>query len=422
MRKLKCTAIAAGVMFMFYVQTAEAGSVDMEALQQKMDQIVYQNKMLTQKMAVMQEEIQALKAAEAQQEAAIEAATAIAEEASEGLVSSINENISLSGAIEVEMGWAEDFDGGEESDIALATAEIAIEAQVTEWGIGVMVLEWDDEDDKITVDEAFINIGNTEKYPIYTQIGRYVTPFGLYDGNTISDPLTKEVFKTKEDALLVGAEVNGINGNFFIFNGDTNEGGGDDNIGHWGVNLSYSEENDTVAFNAGIGYLSSVFDSGGLTGAAEDLKSDADAVGSGITYVDDSSFLNADDVGGAAINAGLRIADFVFVAEYITALEDHETIYTSGGGFTAQPVAYHIEAGYNFNIGDHASLVSLAYSGTDDLGGLFPESRIAVNLGVELFDGVNLGLEYTHDEDYDVAEGGTGENANSVLTQLAYEF
>ncbi len=420
MKIKQLTAGATGLAFMICSATAMAGSTDMEALQQKIDQIVHQNQQLTKKIAVMEAEMQAMKAA---QQEAVSAPPVVIEEESEGLASQINKNVSLSGAIEVEMGWAEDFEGGEESDISLATAEIALEAQVTEWATALMALEWDDEEDKIAIDETFITIGNTERYPLYTQVGRYVVPFGIFDGNTIADPLTKEVFETKEDAILVGAEYEGFQGGLYIFNGDTNDGGGDDHIGQWGVNLGYGMENDTLAFDASIGYINSVIDSDGLTGVVEEIQSEADDMGA--SYDPDSNFLNTDDVGGVAINAGLRIADFVFLAEFITATEDYETRYAIMGipmSVEVQPLAYHFEAGYNFILGEYPSLISLAFSGSDDLLGYLPENRFAVDFGIELFEGVGLSFEYIYDQDYDESEGGTGESANGFLTQLAYEF
>lgn len=122
---------------------------------------------------------------------------------------------------------------------------------------------------------------------------------------------------------------------------------------------------------------------------------------------------------------GIRISEFVFLAEYITAIEDYKTQYIPMGSpvhIEAQPNAYHLEAGYNFSIVDHATLFSVAYSGTDDLQGYLPESRLAMGLGIELFEGLSLGLEFIHDEDYEESKGGTGESANGFLTQLAYEF
>lgn len=414
-------SLVAGFALLFSSPAVHAADTDIEQLQEQIKQVVEQNQQLTMKLADMEAKLQAM-----QSNQKVETEATASEEASEsdsGLLTKINQHVSLSGAIEVEMGWSEDFEGGEESDITLATAEIALETQITEWDSGLLALEWDDEEDKITIDEAFITLGNTDKFPLFVQVGRYVTPFGLYDGNTIADPLTKEAFETKEDALLVGAEVAGFQGSLFIFNGDTNEGGGNDHIGQWGINLGYGMEHNGMEVTANLGYVNSVMDADGLTGILEDLQSEADA--SGAFYDPDDSFLTADNTGGIAFNAGIRVANFVFLGEYITAVEDFTTrtfLMGTRSILDIQPSAYHLEVGYSFTIGDYPALVSAAYSGTDDLMGLLPESRLALDFGIELFEGTSLTFEYAHDEDYDVADGGTGESADSFTTQAAYEF
>jgi len=62
------------------------------------------------------------------------------------------------------------------------------------------------------VDEAFIIIGNTQRFWLFGKFGRMIAPFGISTGDpvadvlTLDDPLTIEVFETKEDAILIGFE------------------------------------------------------------------------------------------------------------------------------------------------------------------------------------------------------------------------
>lgn len=306
----------------------------------------------------------------------------------------ISKYVSFGGAIEVEAGWSEDFDGVSSSSIDLATAEFAFEAQVSDWATGVMAIEWDGDEDKLSVDEAFIFIGNTDEAPVFLQAGRYVVPFGIYEGNTISDPLTKEAFETKEDAVLVGFESSGFYANGYVFNGETNEGGGDDTIEHFGGNLGYRLNNDDMAFGASVDLISSVFDSDGLTDGFPDS-------------------MESDYASGLAVHAIFGMAGFGIIGEYITALDEVDGV---------EPKAWQVEGFYEMEIGGKGVIFSLGYSETDDLGGVLPESRIAAVVGVGLLEEVGLTFEYTHDEDYDVSEGGTGEGADAITVQLAYEF
>lgn len=320
----------------------------------------------------------------------------MAEELAEEPLAKLKEHITLGGTIEVEAGWSEDFEDSSESDITLATAEIGVEAKITEWAIGTLNLEWVDEDDKISVDEAYITLGGTEKIPATLKAGRYFLPFGVFETKAVSDPLTLEAFETKEDAVMAGFAVAGVHGGIYVFNGDTNEGGGDDKIEHYGAHLGYTLENDELIINAHLGYLSSVVDSDGLS---ENLD------------------LEADYVGGLAAQASGTFAGVTLTGEYISAIDD----YQPANSTDSKPSAYHLEAGYSLELG-LPLFVALSFSGTEDLAGILPESRATVVAGVDLVEGLGLKIEYSHDTDYDAAEGGTGEESDAVVVQLAYEF
>ena len=305
-----------------------------------------------------------------------------------------NEYVSFSGAIEVEASWSEDFDNVTASSIDLATAEFAFEAQVVDWATGLMAIEWDGDEDKLHIDEAFINIHNTGETPVFLQVGRFIVPFGLYEGNTLSDPLTKEAFETKENAAMVGLEFNGFYTNAYVFNGDTNEGGGDDTIEQFGANLGYRLENDNMIFDTSMDFINSVFDADGLTdGFPDSMESDYSP--------------------GVAVHATVNAYGIGLIAEYITATDEVDGV---------EPAAWQLEGFYETELANHGVIFSLGYSGTDNLGGTLPESRIAAIIGVTLFEGGALTFEYAHDKDYSIDEGGTDETADTFTTQLAYEF
>lgn len=391
--KKKITVAALATTLLFAGASNQVFASDVE-----LDQIKGQVKLLSQQNQQLMDRIASL---EKHDQAVLEDSAGVETEEN-NMLSYMNDHVNFSGTIEVEAGWSEDFEGVSESSIDLATAEFAFEAGLTDWALGVMAIEWDGDEDKLTVDEAFINLGGTEVFPVYFKGGRYVVPFGVYDGNTITDPLTSEAFETKEDAVTVGSAFGPITVDAFIYNGETNEGGGDANIEQFGGALGYAFGNDSVAMEAHVGYSSSIVDSDGLQ---EEFD------------------VEADYVGGVALQGALRAAGAVFIAEYVTAVEDYEsTDELTGEAVSAQPSAYQLEAGYNFDLGKFPSLVTLGYSGSSDLGGILPETRLMAVLGVELSDGIGVNLEYAHDTDYDEDDGGTGEEADSVIAQLYYEF
>lgn len=142
-----------------------------------------------------------------------------------GLGSNINEFVTFGGTLEVLSGWEEDFQRNSDQFLRLNTAELDFEIRVGDWVQGSMILEYNDgadtlfpttTDDEATVDRlnidtAFLTLGDVERWWPYASVGRMIVPFGISTGNpvadvlTLNDPLTLEIFESKEDAILVGA-------------------------------------------------------------------------------------------------------------------------------------------------------------------------------------------------------------------------
>lgn len=308
----------------------------------------------------------------------------------------LQEYLTLSGTIEVEAGWSEDFAGTGESQISLATADLGLEVAPLDWLTATLALTWDDEEDTVTVDEAYLLLGDTETLHLLLQAGRFYLPFGTFEANTISDPLTKEAFEIREDALMVGYSLAGFSVAGYVFNGDTNEGGGDDQIEHYGVHFGYELTDSPVTVSVDSGYISSIMDT-------DTLSEDAD--------------LEADYVGGVFAQAVVGVAGFSFIAEYITAIDDYEPAEAE----SRKPTSFHLEGAYSVELGLPLTF-ALSYSQSNDLAEIVPETRVAAAVGVELADGLSTTFEYCHDTDYEVTDGGTGEEGDSVTLQLAYEF
>jgi hypothetical protein len=141
------------------------------------------------------------------------------------LGSNINEFVIFGGTVEVLTGWEQDFSDNSESTIRLNTAELDFEIQVGDWARGSLIFEYDDGADtlfttstdeesgvdRINIDTAFVTLGNVERVPPYAVVGRLIVPFGISTGDpvldalTINDPLTIELFESREDAIFLGA-------------------------------------------------------------------------------------------------------------------------------------------------------------------------------------------------------------------------
>lgn len=338
-------------------------------------------------------------------------------------VLSLTDNISLSGLIEVEAGFSKDFDDVNSSDIVLATMELGIDGQLNEWCSGHIMFLWEEDDtEPVDLDEASITLGGTENYPAYLTAGKIYVPFGVFESNMISDPLTLEIGETREGAVQIGVEVDGFYGSIFAFNGDISEGGDeDDTIEGFGANAGYVVENDDFCIDFGIDWISNMLDSDGLgDGFMEDQ---AEFIGAN----PGGSYELKDYVTGLGIHVVFITGPFSVIGEYIGATDDPEFNTDDSLGTIAvekcdAPKALHIEGAFTTEAREKEVTLALTYQSTDNLGGVLPEVRYGAAVRIGLADQLGLAFEYIHDEDYDEDDEGTDESANTFTVQLGLEF
>jgi hypothetical protein len=171
----------------------------------------------------LERRVRELEIAKAAQE---DATRSIIRDALSKVGSNINEYVSLGGNLEVVSGWSEDFTGQSQDSIFLNTAELDFEIRANEWTLGSIVFEYNPGTDvtlrtadgfqrgvdRIALDTATITIGDTQRFPPFTTVGRMILPFGISTGNpvtdvlTAEDPLTIEVFETRQVAMGFGVE------------------------------------------------------------------------------------------------------------------------------------------------------------------------------------------------------------------------
>ena len=329
-----------------------------------------------------------------------------------GLLQAINDHVELSALVEVEAGSSEDYSNEDSSDITLATVEIGLDAQVSEWSSAHLLLLYEEgeEDDHLIIDEGTITLGNTEKLPLYLTVGKMYVPFGSFESNMVSDPLTLEIGETGDSAAQVGFEENGFYGSVYVFNGDINEAGEDDEINNFGVNLGFVMENDTMALDIGVDWINNIGDTDGIG----DFLADR-----GVANPEEID----DYVSGLSLHAVFSTGPFTLIGEYVTALDDFEQTEVDFKGRGAEPEAYNLEAAFTTELFNRETTFALGYQATDEALALdLPESRYIGTVSMELLPYTALAIEYFHDEDYDTSDGGTGEDANTLTMQLALEF
>jgi len=319
------------------------------------------------------------------------------------------DRIEISGVAEVEAGYNDPDTGDSSSDIVLATAEIGIAAQVNEWVSAETTLLFEEDDTDLEVDVAVVTIANPNQ-SWFISSGLIYEPFGTFETNLVSDPLTLEIAETRETSVLAGIEHNGFIGGVYVFNGDLSENG-DNDIDNFGAFLGYAQEYENSSFAINLGYINDIGDSDSLQDVIQD---NIDAAG--VDY--------SDQVAGISIDGIFTYGPFNVIAEYIMATDDFEANELSFGTGGAEPEAFNIEVGYSFNVRGIPITAALAYQGTDEAVALeLPEERIVGALSAEIFDGTALSFEWAHDDDYSNSDGGTGGSGGDTITsQLAVEF
>lgn len=314
--------------------------------------------------------------------------------------------IELSGAVELEASHSDPFAGQSTSDFVVATAELGLFVQVHDWVATEIALLHEEDDTNLEVDVATVTIAQPDG-PWFFKGGQYYLPFGVYETNMVSDPLTLEVAESRETALEVGFEANGFSASVFGFNG-TNKEGTDNRVDNFGAAAGFAHEGDAMSFAVTAAYINDIGDSDNLETTI------AGALGSNNVV---------DHVGGWALGGVAAFGPFSVIAEYIAATDEFAANEVVFRGVGAQPEAWHIEAAYSFTVLEKETTFALSYQGTDEaLAVGQPEERYMVGLSMALSEYVGVGLEWAHDEDYSVADGGTGESADTVTAQLAIGF
>ncbi|BBO70306.1 hypothetical protein DSCA_42360 [Desulfosarcina alkanivorans] len=315
-----------------------------------------------------------------------------------------NERIALSGLIEAEAGYIRfDENGGDssdESDIAVATVELGIDADIAKHVLGHVLFLYEDGED-IVVDEATITLSGEDVVPAYLIVGEMYVPFGNFESHMISDPLTLEIAETREASLQVGVETGGFHGSAFIFNGDVDEAGEDDNlIDNFGANAGYTMESDAFSIDVGVSYINNLLDGDSW----EDV-------------IDDGGFTLNEYTAGMGTYAVVGIGSLTFIGEYITALDDIEWIDEADDRFNEDEIsAWNLEVCYAFSIGEKEAEVAAALQGTDEAQNRLPETRYLGAFGLGIFESTNLSFEYTH------SEFENDDEEDAFTAQLAIEF
>jgi len=142
-----------------------------------------------------------------------------------GVLSGLQDNITISGAVEVDYQYRDhrnrnDVNSDSTSDLFASTVEVGVEAKVNESTTANILVKAEDIDksdntanndvtattppERPFIDEAFITIFNQAKCPFYAVLGKRAQPFGQLFTHTISDPITKDAYEIATTGATFG--------------------------------------------------------------------------------------------------------------------------------------------------------------------------------------------------------------------------
>jgi hypothetical protein len=189
-----------------------------------------------------------------------------------------------------------------------------------------------------------------------------------------------------------------------------NETGASDTIKGYGAMTGYKYEQDDISFSAGVSWTNNMADSDGAIADAFD-EAGLDSI--------------QEYVSGLGAHIGAGFGPVSFIGEYVTALDNFSTaeIAFIDPDSGAEPSAWNAEVAFTVELLNRETVFAIGYQHSDEAVAIgLPESRYIGAIGMEVLPATTLTLEYFYDKDYDLDDGGTGNNANVFTAQLAYEF
>lgn len=224
--------------------------------------------------------------------------------------------LEISGLIEIEASHTSPEEGDNESALDLATLELGIASQVNDWVGAEVLLSYDSDSTDFEVDIAAVTLANVERNPLFFTAGQFYVPFGAYETNLASDPLTLDLGETRETAAQFGFVQGDFNGSLYVFNGDRDIDG-DDTISTWGAHLGFAQEFEDRTWSFGAGYISDLGDSDGLQDTLADNLGGTDP---------------SERTGGWTAHASAQFGAFNIIGEYLSAADHFDAASLSFDG------------------------------------------------------------------------------------------
>ena len=317
--------------------------------------------------------------------------------------------LEVSGAVEVEFNSGNDHTSSVSGDIALATVEIGFDAQINDKvSAHILMLHEDDSTESPTIDEGTISIAMDS---MFLNAGRMYIPFGNFESHMVSDPLTLELAETQEAAIEFGFESDGLRASIYAFNGEADKNEVDsDVVDDFGISVGYNMKTDDMNLDLGFDYINNMAETDSIEGTI-------------ITGGGPGGNTIEEHTAGIALHAVINMDKLTVIFEHVMASDDFNNADLTFNGGNASPSATNLEIAYTMDMGGRNVTLALAQQSTADIdGSALPESRTMISASTTVADDVAFAVEYSNANDYEVADGGTGESGGMLTAQLAVEF
>ena len=330
--------------------------------------------MVEDKLATMEQRVKYLEERVASQD------QMIVEKESEmaGLADGWFNSVEVFGVVELELVGESPAEGDSGTRTNLRKVELGIAAAISdEWGSEVVV---ENDDGTIALADAFLTY-EPSGGGLSAAIGQQTLPFGVYDTNLITYPLTKDLGETAHTSLVLGGEAAQFGWTAFTYYADEEA-----RVDGFGAGVGFATGGDDSAFGVDVVWISDIGDSGGLSGTFDD------------------------DVPGLSASARGSFGPVAAMVELVTALDAE--------GANAEPSAWSAEAAYGFDLMGREATLAIAAGGTEDAEAAdLAETLMLLGISVGIAEGVGVGVEWSQSEAY-----GADDADNAVTVLLAAEF
>ncbi len=294
----------------------------------------------------------------------------------------------LSGLLEAEYSNSDNA-----NDITAATIELAIQAQINEQVSADVVLLHEEDDTPLEVDVATMTLSPNDNFSITA--GQTYIPFGVYETNMISDPLTLEIGETRESVIQANYSIAGFTVSAYMFNGTNQEDASTDESDRSGVNFAYELEVSDFSLSTSIGYISDISESDGIEGSL-------------------ATNVIQNYIQAVSASVALSKGPFNIITEAVAALDPFQASELPHNSVGAEPSAFNLEFGYDM---DDMTTLALGFQKTNEASALgLPEQRVVAAISKEIMENTTIAVEWASDEDYSEADSET------YTIQLAVEF